>query len=144
MPDVDTLSELERRLAALRVENQRLRNLLRITNGVEPPPEQPTLAPADPGLVTNSSPQEAKLALYMRLFAARRDVYASYWENARKRTKGWSPVTRDRFGKGSLWDRRPLPLTADVIARHLSNTDLFVGLHPSGDGPARIHAAGQL
>lgn len=197
MPDVDTLSELERRLAALRVENQRLRNLLRITNGVEPPPEQPTLTPADPGLVTNSSPQEAKLALYMRLFAARRDVYASYWENARKRTKGWSPVTCDRFGKGSLWDRRPLPLTADVIARHLSNTDLFVGLypllpdatcwwlaadfdgpqamldltvgtrgacvdvfhrpsvcrrrardghglHPSGDGPARIHAAGQL
>lgn len=61
------------------MENQRLRNLLRITNGVEPAPEQPTLAPADPGLVTNSSPQEAKLALYWRLFAARRDVYASYW-----------------------------------------------------------------
>ncbi len=126
----EELGDLERRLAALRVENQRLRNLLRVADGVDPPPEQPTLAPADPGLVTNSSPPEAKLALYMRLFAARRDVYAYYWENPRKRTKGWSPATRDRFGRGSVWDRRPLPLTADVIARHLSDTDLFIGLYP--------------
>ncbi len=37
-------AELERQLASLRVENQRLRNLLRVTDGVEPPPEQPTLA----------------------------------------------------------------------------------------------------
>lgn len=130
MPGGNQFSDLERRLAALRVENQRLRNLLRITDGVEPPPEQPTLAPADPALVTNSSPPEAKLALYMRLFAARRDVYASYWENPRKGTKGWSPVTRDQFGKGSLWDRRPLPLTDQVIAHHLSHTDLFIGLYP--------------
>ena len=130
MPDSDGLGDLERRLAALRVENQRLRNLLRITDGVEPPPEQPTLAPADPGLVTNASSPEAKLALYLRLFTARRDVYASYWENPHKGTKGWSPVTRDRFGKGSLWDRRPVPLTPEVVARHLSDTDLFIGLYP--------------
>ncbi len=130
MSEPDGLGDLERRLAVLRVENQRLRNLLRITDGVEPPPEQPTLAPTDPGLVTNASPPEAKLALYLRLFAARRDVYAYYWENPRKRTKGWSPATRDRYGKGSLWDRRPLPLTADVVTRHLSDTDLFIGLYP--------------
>lgn len=130
MTDPNRLGDLDRRLAELRVENQRLRNLLRITNGVEPPPDQPTLAPVDPGLVTNASPPEAKLALYIRLFAARRDVYASYWENPRKRTKGWWPVTRDPFGRGSVWDRRPLPLTDGVIARHLSETDLFIGLYP--------------
>jgi len=79
MSTPDGFSDLERRLASLRLENQRLRNLLRVSDGVEPPPEQPTLAPTDPGLVTNSSPPEAKLALYMRLFAARRDVYAHYW-----------------------------------------------------------------
>ena len=78
---------MERQLAALRVENQRLRNLLKLTNGVDPPPEQPILAPTDPGLVTNSSPPDAKLALYARLFAARRDVYARYWVNPRKGTK---------------------------------------------------------
>lgn len=64
------VAELERRLATLRVENQRLRNLLRVSDGVEPPSEQQLLVPADPGLVTNGSSQEAKLALYARLFAA--------------------------------------------------------------------------
>ena len=124
-------ADLERQLASLRVENQRLRNLLRVTDGVEPPPEQPTLAPSDPGLVTNSSPPEMKLALYARLFAARTDVYARYWENPRKDTKGWSPVVRDPFRKGSLWDRRPLPLTTGVLAAHLrSDDDLFIGLYP--------------
>ena len=85
-------ADLESQLASLRVENQRLRNLLQVTDGVAPPPEQPTLAPSDPGLVTNASPPEVKLALYARLFAARTDVYARYWENPRKGTKGWSPV----------------------------------------------------
>ena len=116
---------------ALRVENQRLRNLLKVSDGVEPPPAQPTLAPSDPGLVTNASPPEVKLALYARLFAARRDVYARYWENQRRGTKGWSPVVRDPFRKGSLWDRRPLPLTPDVLASHLrSDDELFIGLYP--------------
>lgn len=38
-------ADLERQLAALRVENQRLRNLLKVADGVEPPHAQPTLAP---------------------------------------------------------------------------------------------------
>ncbi len=132
MPDPGRQSGLEHQLAVLRAENHRLRNLLRVTDGVEPPPVQPILAPTDPGLVTNSSSQEAKLALYMRLFAARRDVYARYWENPRKGTKGWSPVTRDPFRRGTLWDRRPLPLTAEVISAHLNREtrDLFIGLYP--------------
>ena len=124
-------ADLERQLTALRVENQRLRNLLEVTDGVAPPPAQPTLAPSDPGLVTNSSPAEAKLALYARLFAARRDVYARYWENPHRGTKGWKPVVRDSFRKGSVWDRRPLPLTTEVLDAHLrSGNDLFIGLYP--------------
>lgn len=123
--------DLEHQLVALRAENQRLRNLLKVTDGVQAPPEQPMLAPPDPGLVTTSSPAEVKLVLYARLFAAREDVYAKYWENLRKGTKGWSPVVRDPFRKGSLWDRRPLPLTTDVLAAHLRSTDdLFIGLYP--------------
>ena len=124
-------ADMERQLTALRVENQRLRNLLKLTDGVEPPPAQPTLAPSDPGLVTNVSPPEAKLAFYARLFAARRDVYARYWENPRKGTKGWSPVVRHPFRKGSVWDRRPLPLTTEVLDAHLrAGNDLFIGLYP--------------
>ena len=125
------LADLERRLTKLMVENQRLRNLLKVTDGVEPPPDQPTLAPTDPGLVTNASPEDAKLALYARLFAARQDVYAKYWENQRKGTKGWSPVVRDSWRKGPIWERRPLPLTKQVIEAHLRSTDdLFLGLFP--------------
>lgn len=87
--------------------------------------------PSDPGLVTNASPVEAKLALYARLFAARRNVYAHYWENQHKGTKGWSPTVRDPFRKGSVWDRRPLPLTLEVLAAHLrADDDLFIGLYP--------------
>jgi hypothetical protein len=123
--------DLERRLAAVTRENQRLRNLLKVTDGVEPPPEQPTLAPSDPGLVTNASPLNAKLGLYARLFAARRDVYARFWENSRKSTKGWSPVVRDPWRRGSVWDRQPLPLTMEVLAEHLHRDgDVFVGLYP--------------
>ncbi|MCL1897362.1 MAG: DEAD/DEAH box helicase family protein, partial [Micrococcales bacterium] len=122
---------MERQLAQLQVENQRLRNLLKVTDGVEPPPEQPTLAPTDPGLVNNGSTIATKLALYSRLFAARQDVYAKYWENEREGTKGWSPVVRDKWRKGAVWDRRPLPLTSQVIEAHLRPTeDFFLGLYP--------------
>lgn len=124
------VADSERRLATLRVENQRLRNLLRVSDGVEPPSEQPTLAPSDPGLVTNRSPLEAKLSLYSRLFAARRDVYAKYRQNPRKGTKGWSPAVRDQFRKGSVCDRRPLPLTTEVLEAHLRDSDVFIGLYP--------------
>jgi len=122
----------ERRAASAEAEVRRLRNLLRVTDGVVPPPEQPTLAVTDPGLVTNSSPLQAKLSLYCRLFAARQDVYARYWENSRKGTKGWSPVVRDPWRKdGSLWDRHPVPLTVEVIREHLHRDgNLFLGLYP--------------
>jgi len=129
----DHSARLERELAALRTENQRLRNLLKVTHGVEPPAAQPVLVPPDPGLVTMASPDEAKLALYANRFAARTDVYAAYWENLRKGTRGWSPVTRYSLHthRGSLWDRQPQPLTPKVIEAHLkSDNDFFLGLYP--------------
>lgn len=127
----EIVADLQHKLAASRVENQRLRNLLKISHGVEPAVDQPTLAPTDPGLVTNDSPPSAKLALYQRLFTARRDVYAYYWENPRKATKGWSPAVCDQYRKGSLWDRKPLALTPLVIEAHLrTDRDLFIGLYP--------------
>jgi superfamily II DNA or RNA helicase len=118
-------------VAELRADNRRLRNLLRITGGVEPPPAQPVLIPPDPGLVTQNSPNSAKVALFANRFAARTDVYAAYWESTKRGTKGWSPVVRDRFSRRPLWDRRPLPLTMEVIASHLNpRQDLFLGLYP--------------
>ena len=128
--DRQRLWDLTRRLEAAEVENRRLRNLLKITHGVEPPPEQPAIALADPGLVTDASPAEAKLALYGRRFAARRDVYAAFWQNEQNGTKGWAPQTR-YHDKRPISERGPFPLTNEVLTRHLSrNNDLFIGLYP--------------
>ena len=122
---------LSRRLSEVEAENRRLRNLLKITGGVEPPSAQTILVPNDPGVVTNDSAPEVKVAFYARQFAARSDIFAYHWENQRKGTKGWSPKARDQYGKRPIWERGPLPLTADVIAGHLNpNFDLFMGLYP--------------
>jgi len=108
-----------------------LRNLLQVTDGVEPPPSQALLVPPDPGVVTNESPNPVKLALFANRFAARPDVYAYYWENPRKGTRGWSPKVGDKYSKRALWDRKPEPLTLDVMANHLSGRHpLFLGLYP--------------
>ncbi len=131
MSDGERIEELERRLAALRLENRRLRNSLKVTDGVEPPPEQPVLAHAGTGVVTDYSLPREKIDFYARLFGARCDVYAYYWENQRKGTKGWSPATRHQYSKAPLWDRRPLPLTREVISDHLRrDKDFFLGLYP--------------
>ena len=124
-------SDLERRLSAALAENKRLRNLLKVTDGVEPPSAQPVLVVPDPGLVTNDSPNPVKLALFANRFAARRDVYAYYWENKRHGTHGWSPAAQDQYGKRSLWERKPRPLTMEVMSHHLSSVNpLFLGLYP--------------
>ena len=126
------LSDLERRLSAL-AENKRLRNLLKVTDGVEPPPSQPVLVVPDPGVVTNDSPITAKMALFANRFAARQDVYAYYWENKRKGTDGWSPAAQDQYSKRPLWERKSKPLTMQVIYDHLSHEidrPLFLGLYP--------------
>ena len=125
------VSDLERRVAALQRENQRLRNLLKVSDGVEPPPQQPVLVPPDPGLVTDASPIDVKLAFYANRFAARRDVYAFLKEDHRKGTKSWYPAVRYPYRKATLWDKQPLPLTLDRIEAHLrSNNDFFLGLYP--------------
>jgi hypothetical protein len=69
----------ELRIAELRLEVRRLRNLLRLQDGVEPPTEQATLGVLDPGLVTMKSPEQAKVSLFGRLFACRHDLYARRW-----------------------------------------------------------------
>ena len=74
---------------------------------------------------------EDKLALYADLFRARTDVYALYWENLRAGTNGWMPAVAGRWRKGM--DRRSvryLPLTRAVIAAHLAEKDVFIGLYP--------------
>ncbi|MFQ5750007.1 MAG: hypothetical protein ACE5H3_11200, partial [Planctomycetota bacterium] len=74
-----------------------------------------------------SSPAE-KIELFRALFRGRDDVYARFWSDERTGRKGYSPATTDR-SKGRGCAKRYLPLTGDVLYRHLAGKHI-VGLFP--------------
>jgi hypothetical protein len=89
---------------------------------------------APPGPVDRQSPPEAKLDFFGQLFAARTDIYAVRWENARTGKAGWLPAVRGRWRKGVRHeDRDYLPLTREVLRAHLSG-ETHIGLYPLLDG----------
>ena len=76
------------------------------------------------------SPAEAKVALFGALFAARTDIYAVRWENARTGRGAWLPAVRGGWRKGVPHaEREYLTLTAEVLAAHLSG-QAHIGLYP--------------
>jgi hypothetical protein len=84
--------------------------------------------------VDADSTPEAKVAFFGALFAARTDVYAVRWENRRAGKAGWLPAVRGGWRKGVPHAQRDyLPLTAEVLAAHLSG-EMHVGLYPLLDG----------
>lgn len=124
-------AQLRRELDRLRAENARLSRLLNLRGQDTTPASEQLAAPTPPAMVTMASSVEDKLALYADLFRARTDVYALYWENLRAGTNGWMPAVAGRWRKGM--DRRSvryLPLTRAVIAAHLAEKDVFIGLYP--------------
>jgi superfamily II DNA or RNA helicase len=134
--DGNGVSALAVELARLRAENARLLRLLKLTRleAAPPGPWQSGLFEAPPGLVHAGSPPEAKVALFGALFAARTDVYAVRWENARTGKAGWLPAVRGGWRKGVPHaEREYLPLTADLLASHLSG-DVHIGFYPLLDG----------
>jgi len=95
-----------------------------------PGPTQTGIFDGPPAMVDVSSSPGAKVAFFASLFAARDDVYAVRWENARTGRSGWMPAVRGGWRKGvAAGSREYLPLTADIIASHLSG-DIDVGLYP--------------
>jgi hypothetical protein len=111
----DELSALRDQVVRLRAENARLRRLLELTpQQARPPgPVQTDVFDGEPGPVHASSPASAKVAFYASLFAARPDVYAVRWENARTGRVGWVPAVRGGWRKGvPAAEREYLPLTS--------------------------------
>ncbi len=83
-----------------------------------------------PGPVATSSAPEKKVAFYRALFRSREDVYAVRWDNARSGRGGWMAAVRGGFRKGVRpAERDHLPLTEEVLTRHLSG-ELEIGLYP--------------
>ena len=121
--------ELER----LRAENSRLRRLLELTPEQARPPgaAQAGLFLERPGPVTSVSSARDKVRFFHALFAARRDVYATRWENTRSGRSGWMPAVRGGWRKGR--SRPYLRMTDEVLAAHLTG-DVHIGLYPLLDG----------
>ncbi len=148
----DELSTLRDEVIRLRAENDRLLRLLELTpqQARAPGPVQTGVFDGEPGPVHAGSSAATKVAFFASLFAARPDVYAVRWENARTGRAGWVPAIRGGWRKGvpaAEWDH--LPLTDEVITAHLSG-ELELGLYPllgddrcswlaaDFDGPAAI------
>jgi superfamily II DNA or RNA helicase len=125
-------ADLAEELKRLRAENARLLRLLNLTRreAAPPAPAQTGFFEAPPGAVHAGSPPEEKVAFFGALFAARTDIYAVRWDNARTGQKGWLPAVRGGWRKGVRHAERDyLPLTAEVLAAHLSG-QMHVGLYP--------------
>jgi hypothetical protein len=135
MVTVTKAESLEAELVRLRAENARLHRLLQLTpEQVRPPgPTQTGLFLDHPGPVTSSSAGGDKVSFFRTLFAARRDVYATRWENTRSGKSGWSPAVEGGWRKGTL--RPYLRLTDRVVEAHLLG-DVHLGLYPLLAGDA--------
>ena len=134
MAEIPTAVEAE--LARLRAENARLLKLLRLTpqQAAPPTPGQVAFFEAPPGVVHHRSSQDAKVAFFGALFAARTDVYATRFDNHRTGKSGWVPAVRGGWRKGVRHeDRDYLPLTPAVLAAHLKG-EVHIGLYPLLDG----------
>jgi hypothetical protein len=140
------VAALRAELAQLRAENARLRALL----GLDDPARSgdgPSVAwspslfadRAEPisrwAEVDRGSPREAKVALFRSLFVGRDDVHALRWENERTGKAGWGPAVRGGWRHARRPDREHLPLTDDVVARHLAG-EIHAGLYPLMRGDA--------
>jgi superfamily II DNA or RNA helicase len=99
-------------------------------------------------LVTNRSPQDAKIALFRSLFRGRGDVYPRRFESARTGKQGYQPACGNEWLEGVC--RKPaircgecanrdfLPVTDVVIRNHLlgvdpqdkSNRGFTIGVYP--------------
>ena len=123
-------------LARLRAENARLLKMLELSprQAAPPGPAQAGFFDAPPGPVCKDSPNDAKVAFFRALFAARADIYATRIENSRSGWKGWLPAVRGGWQRGIPHEKRDyLPLTVDVLAAHLKG-DVHVGVYPLLDG----------
>lgn len=136
----DEVARLEREVALLRAENDRLRTRLGLVDEASAQTSQPAAPPWEPTLfaaedtdplprVTARSTPDAKVELFRSLFSGRTDVYAIRWENERSGRSGWSPAVVGGPANARRPDRTYLPLTDDVIAAHLTGT-AHIGLYP--------------
>lgn len=136
---------------ALREENRLLRQKLSMDvdarDAPEPAPKSEPINAANPfsnASVTQSSPTDEKIDLFMSLFRGREDVYAKRWYSAKTKKSGYSPVCLNEWEVGlcdkrkykcnSCPNRNLAPINKNAIFQHLSGKSKtgadVVGLYP--------------
>jgi hypothetical protein len=95
--------------------------------------------------VTNTSPAESKIALFRSLFQGREEVYPIRFESQKTGRSGYSPACANEWVRGlcekprvkcaACPQRKLLPVTDEVIRRHLSGMDerarpFVMGVYP--------------
>ncbi|WP_166671178.1 DEAD/DEAH box helicase [Cryobacterium psychrophilum] len=143
--DIDAV---EQRIASLETDLAESRRVLhgllasRAAHPIEsgrPDTTQP-IAGSDPGQsvqarVRRESSAADKIALFRSLFVGRADVYATRWTSSKTGKSGWSPAVRGGYYTDGVTTADLLPLSDEVIERHLvgSRSDaegLHAGLYP--------------
>jgi hypothetical protein len=117
------LDAMRSRIAELEADNAHLRGMLKLSaqDGKRPGAAPTVMFDAVPGTVTAASTAREKVAFYASLFRARSDVYALRWDSDRTGRGGWMPAVQGGFRKGVRpADRHYLPLTEEVVTRHLA------------------------
>jgi superfamily II DNA or RNA helicase/very-short-patch-repair endonuclease len=96
-------------------------------------------------LVTNTSESGAKITLFRSLFQGREDVYPVRFESQKTGRSGYAPACANEWARGlcekprvkcaACPNRKLLPVTDEVIRRHLSGMDergraFVIGVYP--------------
>jgi len=137
-------------VAKLKAENARLIALLE-AHGIDwHLPVEPRLIPVVPAPSSQALDTEGKLALFRSLFKGRTDVYPLRWESKTGKS-GYAPACanewrpgiceKPRIKCGDCSRRELLPVTDEVIYRHLAGADI-IGVYPLlGDDTCHFLAA---
>lgn len=119
---------MQQEIERLSAENLRLKGLL-TAHGISWQSECASLPPVDIAME-----KERRIALFMKLFCARRDFYAERWEGKDGRkgyapacSNRWKPICPKRTQKGIKCHECPehawIPFTEEVAYRHLVGQD---------------------
>ncbi len=138
----EEISRAEARLAELDDERAQIaRRISELTAQLSSPRRSDDTSPARLTEPSGTAPLTSaeKVALFMKLFRGRADVFPKRWENANKGTKGYSPACSNEWVPG-VCDKRNIkcgncpnqafiPVTEHTIRDHLQGGHV-VGVYP--------------
>ena len=141
---LNKIADAERQIKSLNQQREKVEATLlslreRLTLYDDENPRQPTTpATVVVSTTTNLTPGD-KVALFLRLFQGRDDVYPKLWQNQKTGKKGYSPACANEWGRGVCEKPRVkcgecpnqafLPVTADTILDHLQGRHV-IGVYP--------------